>query len=69
MAWNKATLKLTYQTGTDMETGKAITKAKTYSNLREGASADACIAVAQAIESLQMYDLVGLDKVDYDKMI
>jgi len=69
MAWEKATLRLTFKTGTDMETGKDITKSKSYSNLREGASADNCIAVAQELEGLQQYELVGLTKVDYDKMI
>ena len=28
MAWEKATLRLTFKTGTDMETGKDITKSK-----------------------------------------
>lgn len=69
MAWEKASLKLTFKTGTDMETGKDITKSKSYSNLREGASADNCIAVAQELEGLQIHELVGLTKVDYDKMM
>ena len=68
MAWEKATLKLTFQIDTDEE-GNPITKSKTYSNLREGASADNCIAVAQELEGLQIYSLIGLTKVDYDKMI
>ena len=69
MAWEKATLRLTFKTGTDMETGKDITKSKSYSNLREDASAENCIAVAQELEGLQQYELVGLTKVDYDKMM
>ena len=68
MAWEKATLRLTFQTGTDDE-GNPITKSKSYSNLREGASADNCIAVAQELEGLQIYSLIGLTKVDYDKMM
>ena len=69
MAWEKASLKLTFKTGTDMETGYDITKSKTYSNLREGASAENCLAVAQELEGLQIYELIGLTKVDYDKMM
>ena len=68
MAWEKATLRLTFQTGTDDE-GNPITKSKSYSNLREGASADNCIAVAQELEGLQIHSLIGLTKVDYDKMM
>lgn len=68
MAWEKATLRLTFQIDTDEE-GNPITKSKSYSNLREGASADNCIAVAQELEGLQQYELVGLTKVDYDKMM
>ena len=68
MAWEKATLRLTFQIDTDEE-GNPITKSKSYSNLREGASADNCIAVAQEIEGLQQYSLIGLTKVDYDKMM
>ena len=69
MAWEKATLRLTFKTGTDMETGKDITKSKSYSNLREGASADNCLAVAQELEGLQIYSLLGVTKVDYDEMM
>ena len=68
MAWDKATLRLTFQIDTDEE-GNPITKSKSYSNLREGASADNCIAVAQELEGLQQYTLIGLTKVDYDKMM
>ena len=68
MAWEKATLRLTFQIDTDDE-GNPITKSKSYSNLREGASADNCIAVAQELEGLQQYTLIGLTKVDYDKMM
>ena len=68
MAWEKATLRLTFQIDTDDE-GNPITKSKSYSNLREGASADNCIAVAQELEGLQQYSLIGLTKVDYDKMM
>ena len=68
MAWEKATLRLTFQIDTDEE-GNPITKSKSYSNLREGASAENCLAVAQEIEGLQQYSLIGLTKVDYDKMM
>ena len=68
MAWEKATLRLTFQIDTDEE-GNPITKSKSYSNLREGASADNCIAVAQELEGLRIYSLIGLTKVDYDKMM
>ena len=68
MAWEKATLRLTFKIDTDEE-GKDITKSKSYCNLREDASAENCIAVAQELEGLQQYELVGLTKVDYDKMM
>ena len=68
MAWEKATLRLTFQIDTDEE-GNPITKSKSYSNLREGASAENCLAVAQELEGLQQYSLIGLTKVDYDKMM
>ena len=68
MAWDKATLRLTFKIETDEE-GNPITKSKSYSNLREGASAENCIAVAQELEGLQQYTLIGLTKVDYDKMM
>ena len=68
MAWEKATLRLTFQIDTDDE-GNPITKSKSYSNLREGASADNCLAVARELEGLQEYELVGLTKVDYDEMM
>ena len=68
MAWKKATLRLTFQIDTDDE-GNPITKSKSYSNLREGASADNCLAVARELEGLQEYELVGLTKVDYDEMM
>ena len=68
MAWEKATLRLTFQIDTDEE-GNPITKSKSYSNLREGASADNCLAVARELEGLQEYELVGLTKVDYDEMM
>ena len=68
MAWKKATLRLTFQIDTDDE-GNPITKSKSYSNLREGASAESCIAVAQELEGLQIHSLLGVTKVDYDEMM
>ena len=68
MAWKKATLRLTFQIDTDDE-GNPITKSKSYSNLREGASAENCLAVAQELEGLQIYSLLGVTKVDYDEMM
>ena len=68
MAWDKATLRLTFKIDTDDE-GNPITKSKSYSNLREGASAENCIAVAQELEGLQIHSLIGLTKIDYDKMM
>ena len=68
MAWKKATLRLTFQIDTDDE-GNPITKSKSYSNLREGASAENCLAVAQELEGLQIHSLLGVTKVDYDEMM
>ena len=41
---------------------------KTFSNLREKASEEACINVARAIETLQQYTLVGLSRTDYSEI-
>ena len=65
MAWSKASLKLVFQTDETNEQGDYKNKSKTFSNLKEGASEEACKTVAQAIENVQNYTLIGLSKIDY----
>ena len=36
--------------------------------LKEGASEEACLTVAKAIETVQEYSLIGLTKVDYTEI-
>ena len=68
-AWKKTNLKFTFVTGQDMETGKDITKSKTFSNIRHLVSDVACIDVAMTLEGLQKHDLVSVDKIDYTIII
>ena len=68
MAWSKASLKLVFQTDDTNEKGDFINKSKTFSNLKEGASEEACLTVAKAIETVQEYSLIGLTKVDYTEI-
>ena len=56
--FEKASLKLVFMTDEQLENGNYKMKSKTFSNLREGANADNLNAVAEALASLQKYDLV-----------
>ena len=44
------------------------TKSKTFSNLKQGVEESKCKTVAQAIESVQKYTLIGLSRVDYTEI-
>ena len=68
MAWTRASLKLVLRTDDTNDNGDYINKNKTFSNLREKASEEACINVARAIETLQEYSLIGLARTDYSEI-
>lgn len=68
MAWTRASLKLVLQTDDMNDKGEFINKNKTFSNLREEASEEACKTVALAIETLQEYSLIGLSRTDYSEI-
>lgn len=68
MAWTRASLKLVFQTDDTNDNGDYIKKNKTFSNLREEASEEACKNVAKAIETLQEYSIVGLSRTDYSEI-
>ena len=68
MAWTRASLKLVLQTDETNDKGEFINKNKTFSNLREEATEEACINVARAIETLQDYSLIGLSRTDYSEI-
>lgn len=68
MAWTRASLKLVLQTDDLNDKGEFINKNKTFSNLREGATEEACKTVARAIETLQEYSLIGLSRTDYSEI-
>jgi len=55
--FEKASLKLVLQTDEMNDNGTYKMKSKTFSNVREGANADDLNAVAEALASLQKYDL------------
>ena len=68
MAWTKASLKLVLQTDEMNDNGTYKTKSKSFSNLKQGVEETKCKAVAQAIEGVQDYTLVGISRVDYTEI-
>lgn len=68
MAWTKASLKLVLQTDEMNDNGTYKTKSKSFSNLKQGVEETKCKAVAQAIEGVQEYTLVGISRVDYTEI-
>ena len=65
MAWTKASLRLLLQTDEQKDDGMTFkTKSKTNSNLKKGVEETKCKTVAQAIEGVQEYTLIGLSRVD-----
>ena len=69
MAWTKASLRLVLQTDEQKDDGMTFkTKSKSFSNLKQGVEESKCKTVAQAIESVQKYTLIGLNKVDYTEI-
>ena len=68
MAWTKASLRLVLQTNEQNDNGDYKTKSKSFSNLKQGVEESKCKTVAQAIEGLQEYTLIGLSRVDYTEI-
>ena len=68
MAWTKASLRLLLQTKKKKDDMTYKTKSKTFSNLKQGVEESKCKTVAQAIESVQKYTLIGLSRVDYTEI-
>ena len=68
MAWTKASLRLVLETNEQNDNGTTKTKSKSFSNLKQGVEESKCKTVAQAIESVQKYTLIGLSRVDYTEI-
>ena len=68
MAWTKASLRLVLQTNEQNDNGDYKTKSKSFSNLKQGVEESKCKTVAQAIEGVQEYTLIGLSRVDYTEI-
>ena len=68
MAWTKASLRLVFQTNEQNDNGDYKTKSKSFSNLKQGVEETKCKTVAQAIEGVQEYTLIGLSRVDYTEI-
>ncbi|CAM3572146.1 DUF1659 domain-containing protein [Cytobacillus oceanisediminis] len=56
-------LRLVFETGLDQK-GKPIHKSKTYSSVKQSATADQLFTVGQAVASLSNYPLVALNRND-----
>ena len=61
---NPSGLKLRFDCGKDEITGKTKVKSKTYSNVKPTATAEQLFAVANAIASVQVYDVLEIAKID-----
>ncbi|SCI44397.1 MULTISPECIES: DUF1659 domain-containing protein [unclassified Romboutsia] len=59
-----SSLKLQFNKGLGTD-GKEITGSKTFSNLKEDASPEDVLAVANAFGGLQKHDLYNIVKIDY----
>ena len=69
MAWTKASLRLVLQTDEQKDDGMTFkTKSKSFSNLKQGVEETKCKTVAQAIEGVQEYTLIGLSRADYTEI-
>lgn len=69
MAWEKASLKLVFETDIENASGFGYkTKSKSFSNLKQGAVASNCIAVADALEPLQQYSCIEVYRIDTDRL-
>ena len=61
-------MKLVLQTDEMNDNGTYKTKSKSFSNLKQSVEEAKCKAVAQAIEGVQDYTLVGITRVDYNEI-
>ena len=61
-------LQLSYETGVN-EKGDPIFKTKTYSNIKEEATADGLYQVAQALSSLSNYPFNGAKRNDVSDLV
>ena len=61
-------LQVSYETGVD-EKGNPIFKTKTYSNVKEEATADGLLQVAQGLASLSNYPFSGAKRNDVSDLI
>ena len=68
MAWTKASLRLLLQTDEQKDEMTYKTKSKSFSNLKQGVEETKCKTVAQAIEGVQEYTLIGLSRADYTEI-
>ena len=69
MAWTKASLRLVLQTDEQKDDGMTFkTESKSFSNLKQGVEESKCKTVAQAIEGVQEYTIIGLSRVDYTEI-
>ena len=68
MAWTKASLRLVLKTNEQNVNGDYKTKSKSFSNLKQGVEETKCKTVAQAIEGVQEYTLIGLSRADYTEI-
>ena len=63
MSFLKASLKLVLQTDEMNDNGTYKTKSKTFSNVKEGANASDLEAVANALCSLQQFDMLEIHQI------
>jgi len=62
-----STLQLVFNAGVDPETGDAVKKYKSFSNVKSNATADQLYAIARAFEGLQeltLYNILRKDTSD-----
>lgn len=57
-------LRLLLDAGVDPDTGKAISRTKTFSNIRGEATDDGIFSAAQALSSLQTHSVKSVQKQD-----
>ena len=64
VANNPAGLRLKFDLGKDELTGKTKVKSKTFSNVKHNASNEDVYEIAQALGSLQEYQVIEIAKID-----
>ena len=61
---NPAGLRLKFDLGKDLLTGKTKVKSRTFSNVKHDASNEDVYEVASALQSLQEYPVIEIAKID-----